>query len=189
VSPAAHRDAVGPVHARQTPGSWCPAFGYPTAFGPRAALWLGLCAVLLGACVDTAPGLVVEAREGSVVVAADDALSVDLRLDVRVGRYALDGRSFITPRVDLFVAGEGVARVNLDRPVDFTGELAPGQSRELVLRGTSPAMAWPRVRELCGAEVTLVVQWQAETAPANPADPAIMEFGSVSVVTTDVRCE
>ncbi|NOY94473.1 MAG: hypothetical protein GXP55_25125 [Deltaproteobacteria bacterium] len=145
--------------------------------------------MLLSACVDTAPGLVVDARGGSVVVATDGALSVDLRLGVRVGRYALDGRSFITPRVDLFVADQGIAQVNLDRPVDFTGELAPGQSRELVLRGTSPAMAWPRASELCGAEVTLVAQWQAETAPANPADPAIMEFGSVSAVTTDVRCE
>jgi hypothetical protein len=133
--------------------------------------------------------LVINAREGSVVVAADGALTVDLRLDVRVGQYALDGRSLITPRVDLFVAGDGIAQVNLDRPVGFSGELAPGESRELVLRGTSPAAAWPRARELCGVEVTLLAQWQAETAPADPADPVRMEFGSVSVVTTDVRCE
>jgi len=154
------------------------------------ALWLGVGALATtSGCIDTAPGLVVAARSGSLVVGADGAIAVDLSLGVHVGSHALDGRSFITPRVDLFVAGEGIAQVNLDRPLDFVGELAPGESRDLVLHGSSPAMAWPRALELCGAEVTLLAQWQAETAPADPTDPATMEFGSVSVVTMDVRCE
>lgn len=147
------------------------------------------CLALTSSCIDTTPGLAVTATSGRVAVAADGALTVDLDVHVHVGKYALAGRSFVLPRVDLFAGGEGLAQVNLDRPVDFVGELATGESRDLTLHGAAPAMAWPRAAELCGAEVTMLAQWQAETAPADPAEPATMEFGSVSVVTMDVRCE
>jgi len=148
--------------------------------------------VLCVACVDTAPGLVVEATSASVRVtgsADGDVVGVDLVLDVRVGKHALAGDDFILPRASLFVDGAPIADVNLDRPEGFVGRLEPGESTTVSIEGESFPGAFPSARgSLCGAAIEVVVDWQAETQTDDPLDPPISQLGSATT-TASATCD
>lgn len=141
-------------------------------------------------CIDKTPGLDVQIQSAAIDVMGSDpdaAISVALRLRVHVGTHALDGRSFILPRADLFVAGTPIAQLNLDRPAGFGGTLDQGQTETIDIVGDAPAGAFTAAA-LCGAEVEVVVMWQAETVPDDPLEPSAMEFGTAVAATTDVTC-
>ncbi len=150
----------------------------------RFAALLLLCP-LLTSCVDTELGLEVVVTSADVIVtgtAEGDALSVDLTLNVRVGTYALAGNDFIVPRAGLFADGDPVGELNLERPADFSGTLAPGESTTVRIMGSAPADAFPAARSaLCeGAAIEVLVTWQADTRPDDPTDDPVREMGNAA---------
>ena len=120
----------------------------------RAAL-LALLGLVVG-CVDTELSLVVELQDAAVAIRDEgegDVVRTDLTLFVRVGTYALSGDTFALPRAQVFVGDTLAAQINLDRPADFRGTLAPGESTTVAITGSVPVAAWPDARAvLCGAE-------------------------------------
>ncbi|MEM9070695.1 MAG: hypothetical protein AAGE52_19465 [Myxococcota bacterium] len=148
-------------------------------------------ALFSGSCVDTALSLVVDVREATIVVESDDEVSVDLTLDVRVGRFALAGDDFVVPRAGILVDEIGVTEVVLNRPEGFDGRLEPGESTVVRIQGTAPASAAPTARaQLCGGgSATVLVTWIADEQPDDPLDPPIRSMGNASLDTSMIVCE
>ena len=156
--------------------------------GGSFACLLATC--VLGGCIDTAPGLVVDVRNGAVTVTSDEEVAVSVTMGVRVGKHALDARSFIVPQVGLFVDGAAVAEVNLDRPTDFDGMLDPGDSTTVQLTGRTLPGAFDGVRaSLCSAsEVELVATWRADVDVDEGSGLPSTEAGTARGTTHAIDC-
>ena len=157
----------------------------------RLALALLACTSWGASCVDTELSLDMQLRSAAITVQADDTITLDLVADVRVGKHALSGDSFIVARADLVLVDDTpVALVSLDRPDGFEGRLEPGESVRIEIAGRSPAGAFPNARMLLcsGGDVRVTATWQAEEQADDPLDPPIMSFGTAILETDDVTC-
>jgi hypothetical protein len=157
------------------------------------ALVLSFVGLGLSGCIDTEPGFAAELERSSVTVERQpdgDVVAVELRVHVRVGRFALDGRDFELSRAQVRVSGAPVAEVVLGRPADFDDTLEPGESRTLTIRGESMAGAFPAARDaLCSAgEAEVVVTWQAVLQTGDPERPMTMELGTFEGTTSAIQC-
>lgn len=145
--------------------------------------------LLLFCACDTELSLAVEIASATAGVSGD-TIEIEVVCDVRVGTYALAGDDFTLPRASIVVDDVPVAEVLLERPEGFNGRLEPGESTQVVTRGTVPLSAFPATREsVCAQSVVEVsVQYQAEQQPDDPLDPPLRAIGSAQGEAT-VRCD
>lgn len=161
----------------------------------RLAVHLGpLLCLSAAACIDTEPGFDATLERASVEVRAAegaDVVGVELRVQVRVGTYALDGRNFRVTRAQINVGGAPVAEVVLNRPDGFDRTLSPGETETYTFVGESNPGAFPNARAvLCGAGTTaqVIVTWDATLETGEPESPTTMELGTFMADTMDITC-
>lgn len=139
-----------------------------------AAFVIASCAAgpATGCSIDTELGVAVDVTRAEVVASGDAAetvVTVDVDLDIRVGDHAMGERQFVVTRVELFAKGEGgddepLGIVNLDRPSDFDGTLAPGESQTVAFHGETRPGAFAATRDsLCERDVTALVRYEDRT--------------------------
>lgn len=155
---------------------------------PEVAMRGLLLLLLLCAC-DTELSLAVEVTSATAGVRGD-TIEIEVVCDVRVGTYALTGDDFVLPQASIVVDGVPIAEVILERPEGFDGRLEPGESTEVMTRGSIPLSVFPATRDMvCGRDsVEVLVRYEAEQEPDTPLDPPLRATGAASGDAT-VLCD
>lgn len=125
-----------------------------------ALLLMGFALPASACTIDTELGIAAEVNSANVSLnTSTSELFVEAMVRVRVGEFAEGERDFIVPKADVFSGDDFIIDVNLNRPNDFDGTLAPNEDTEFTIRGSVPFTGDLE----CGDPVNIAIRWSDMT--------------------------